>query len=126
MKLEDSVDDSPYDPTLSFLSQHDEVVQTEFVEWGLDKKSACAACRSRELETASGQSEYVTTVYDLIMAQYGVGRGLEWRLSEPTTPTRTQLTRLRGRKFSPVSIPKQYCSSPGSGPVRPILPRASA
>ena len=75
MKLEDSVDDSPYDPTLSFLQQHDEVVQTEFVEWGLDNK-AMRGVPVRKLKTASGETEYVTTVYDLIMAQYGVDRGL--------------------------------------------------
>ncbi|MCH7982061.1 MAG: nitrate reductase subunit alpha [Proteobacteria bacterium] len=75
MKLEDSVDDSPYDPTLSFLSQHDEVVQTEFIEWGLDQKSL-RGVPVRKIKTASGETEYVTTVYDLIMAQYGVGRGL--------------------------------------------------
>jgi nitrate reductase alpha subunit len=76
MKLEDSVDDSPYDPTLSFLNQHDEVIQTEFVEWGLDKK-ALRGVPVRQLKTAAGESAYVTTVYDLIMAQYGVGRGLD-------------------------------------------------
>jgi nitrate reductase alpha subunit len=75
MKLEDSVDDSPYDPTLSFLKQHDEVIEAEFVEWGLDKK-ALRGVPVRKLETASGTTEYVTTVYDLIMAQYGVNRGL--------------------------------------------------
>jgi len=75
MKLEDSVDDSPYDPTLSFLNQHDEVIQTEFIEWGLDKK-ALRGVPVRKLKTASGEEEYVTTVYDLIMAQYGVNRDL--------------------------------------------------
>jgi len=75
MKLEDSVDDSPYDPTLTFLSEHDEVVQTEFIEWGLDKKSL-RGVPARKIVTTSGETEYVTTVYDLIMAQYGVGRGL--------------------------------------------------
>jgi len=75
MKLEDSVDDSPYDPTLSFLPQHDEVIETEFVEWGLDNK-AMRGVPVRKLTTACGETEYVTTVYDLIMAQYGVDRGL--------------------------------------------------
>jgi nitrate reductase alpha subunit len=75
MKLEDSLDDSPYDPTLTFLNKHDEVIETEFVEWGLDKK-ALRGVPVRRLQTASGGTEYVTTVYDLIMAQYGVNRGL--------------------------------------------------
>jgi nitrate reductase alpha subunit len=84
MKLEDSFDDSPYDPTLSFLDKHDEVVQAEFVEWGLDKKSL-RGVPVRKLETASGKTEYVTTVYDLIMAQYGVGRGLDGDYPEDYT-----------------------------------------
>jgi len=75
MKLEDSTDDSPYDPVLSFLEQHDEVIQAEFIEWGMDKK-ALRGVPVRAIETASGETEYVTTVYDLMMAQYGVGRGL--------------------------------------------------
>jgi len=75
MKLEDSVDDSPYDPTLSFLDKHDEVIQTEFVEWGLDNR-ALRGVPVRKITTSSGDVEYVTTVYDLMMAQYGVNRGL--------------------------------------------------
>jgi nitrate reductase alpha subunit len=74
MKLENSVDDQPYDPTLSFLAAHDEVVQTEFDEWGLDKV-ALRGVPVRRIETTSG-TVTVTTVYDLIMAQYGVSRGL--------------------------------------------------
>jgi nitrate reductase alpha subunit len=76
MKLENTVDDQPYDPELTFLNKHDEVVQTEFVEWGLDNK-AMRGVPVRRVQTASGGTELVTTVYDLIMAQYGVGRGLE-------------------------------------------------
>jgi nitrate reductase alpha subunit len=76
MKLENTVDDQPYDPELTFLNKHDEVVQTEFVEWGLDNK-VLRGVPVRKIQTASGGAELVTTVYDLIMAQYGVGRGLE-------------------------------------------------
>jgi nitrate reductase alpha subunit len=76
MKLENTVDDQPYDPELTFLNKHDEVVQTEFVEWGLDNK-ALRGVPVRKIQTTSGGTELVTTVYDLIMAQYGVGRGLE-------------------------------------------------
>jgi nitrate reductase alpha subunit len=75
MKLENSVNDEAYDPTLSFLPQHDDVALTEFVEWGLDNKSM-RGVPVRRVETNDG-TVLVTTVYDLMMAQYGVGRGLE-------------------------------------------------
>ncbi|MDP6374729.1 MAG: nitrate reductase subunit alpha [Pseudomonadales bacterium] len=75
MKFENSLNDAPYDPALTFLDQHDEVVQTEFVEWGLDNK-ALRGVPARRVQTRSGTA-LVTTVYDLIMGQYGVGRGLE-------------------------------------------------
>jgi len=74
MKFENSINNETYDPTLSFLSKHDEVIQTEFIEWGLDSKSL-RGVPIRYVETDSGTIP-VTTVYDLTMAQYGVGRGL--------------------------------------------------
>ncbi|MDA1370334.1 MAG: nitrate reductase subunit alpha [Proteobacteria bacterium] len=75
MKLENSVDDKPYSPLLTFLNDHDAVLQTQFVEWGMDSKSL-RGVPVRNLQTAAGETVAVTAVYDLIMAQYGVGRGL--------------------------------------------------
>lgn len=75
MKFENTVDDKPYDPVLTFLKKNDDVLQTEFIEWGLDKK-ALRGVPVKQVETTTG-TVAVTTVYDLIMAQYGVGRGLE-------------------------------------------------
>ncbi len=74
MKFENSINNETYDPTLSFLSKHDEVIQTEFIEWGLDSKSL-RGVPIRYVETDSGTIP-VTTVYDLTMAQYGVDREL--------------------------------------------------
>ena len=83
MKYENSLNDEPYDPTLSFLTAHDEVLQTEFVEWGLDAKSL-RGVPIKYVETSSGRIP-VTTVYDLTMAQYGVGRGLDGDYPEDYT-----------------------------------------
>ncbi len=83
MKYENSLNDEPYDPTLSLLSTHDEVLQTEFVEWGLDAKSL-RGVPIKYVETSSGRIP-VTTVYDLTMAQYGVGRGLDGDYPEDYT-----------------------------------------
>ncbi|OGQ07061.1 MAG: nitrate reductase subunit alpha [Deltaproteobacteria bacterium RIFCSPLOWO2_12_FULL_40_28] len=73
-KLENSTDDHPYDPFLTLLNHHDEVVVTEFTEFGLDKKTL-RGVPVKHVPTLHGKV-VVATVYDLIMAQYGVGRGL--------------------------------------------------
>ncbi len=74
MMLENSTDDSPYDPVLTLLTANEDVLSTEFTEFGLDKK-ALRGVPVRYIETLQGKVA-VATVYDLIMAQYGVGRGL--------------------------------------------------
>ncbi|MDP6653291.1 MAG: nitrate reductase subunit alpha [Gammaproteobacteria bacterium] len=76
MKLEDSFDGKPYNPALTFLNDNDSVVQAQFDEWGMDQKAA-RGVPVKEIKTADGSSIRVATVYDLIMAQYGVNRGLE-------------------------------------------------
>jgi len=75
MKFENIENDQPYDPLLTLLDNKEEVLQTEFTEFGLDKKSP-RGVPVRYIETVNGRVP-VTTVYDLIMAQYGVGRGLD-------------------------------------------------
>ncbi len=72
---EDGEDNSTYDPALTFLSKHDEVLQVEFTEYGLRKK-AMRGVPVRHVKTHDGRSVPVATIYDLIMGQYGVGRGL--------------------------------------------------
>jgi len=74
MKYENSADNQPFDPLLTLLNNKDDVASTEFVEYGLDKK-ALRGVPVKHIDTADGKLT-VTTVYDLTMAQYGVGRGL--------------------------------------------------
>jgi nitrate reductase alpha subunit len=74
MKQESVVDDAPYDPVLTLLGRSSEVVQTAFTEYGLDR-SVRRGVPAMRVDTTGGPV-LVTTVYDLIMAQYGVGRGL--------------------------------------------------
>ena len=74
MLQEDAIDNKPYDPTLTLLGNRDDTLATEFTDFGLDK-TAIRNVPVRYLETTEGKIP-VTTVYDLIMAQYGVGRGL--------------------------------------------------
>ncbi len=75
MKFENSADDSAYDPILSFIDKNDQVAQTAFTEWGLDNH-VYRGVPARKIKTVEGEV-LVTTVYDLIMGQYGVGRGLD-------------------------------------------------
>ncbi|MEE9170393.1 MAG: nitrate reductase subunit alpha, partial [bacterium] len=75
LKMEDGLDDSPIDPLLSFLDKSDEVVQVAFHEFA-EHKSSLRGVPIRYVETAKGRV-VVTTVLDLLMAQFGVGRSLE-------------------------------------------------
>ncbi len=74
MKLEDALTDAPYDPVLTLLGRTDDVAQVTFRDFGL----AIERLRGvpvHYLDTEDGRIP-VTTVYDLLMAQYGVDRGL--------------------------------------------------
>lgn len=76
MKNEDAEDNSSYNPLLSLINNNDEVLQVEFTEFGLDNKRL-RGVPVKYIETVDGEKIPVTTVYDLTMAQYGVGRGLK-------------------------------------------------
>ncbi len=70
----DGEDDSSYYPLITLLDRHDEICQVEFTEYGLDRKRL-RGVPVKYIDTTDGKVP-VTTVYDLMMAQYGVGRGL--------------------------------------------------
>ncbi len=74
MKLECTVTLKPFDPALTFLKSKEAELQTEFVEYGLDRK-VLRGVPVKHVDTIKGKIP-VTTVYDLIMGQYGVSRGL--------------------------------------------------
>ncbi|MEK7720042.1 MAG: molybdopterin-dependent oxidoreductase, partial [Bacteroidota bacterium] len=71
----DGEDNTSYYPLLTLLDKRDDVFQVEFTEYGMDKKR-WRGVPVKYIETVDGQVP-VTTAYDLIMAQYGVGRGLD-------------------------------------------------
>ena len=59
----------------------------------------------------------VTTVLDLMLAQYGVARdGPPGRLAAGTTTTSSRRTRRRGRRRSPACPPRPARASPASSP----------
>lgn len=76
LKLEDGHDGSAIVPALSFLDSRDGAVLAQLDDFGTGTEVARGVPVKR-IKTASGQEVLVTTVYDLVMAQYGVPRGLE-------------------------------------------------
>jgi nitrate reductase / nitrite oxidoreductase, alpha subunit len=74
MKFQDPETGHDYDPLLSLVDHYDETVQVEFTDFGKGRSSS-RGVPVRKIETLNGEV-MVTTVYDLIMAQYGVDRGL--------------------------------------------------
>jgi len=74
LEMKDGADGSELAPRLSFLAAHDALLPVAFT----DHAGGATARRSvpvRYVETARGRVA-VATVYDLLFAQYGVGRGL--------------------------------------------------
>ncbi len=75
LKYENETDNKEYDPVLSLAGSNDKILQVEFIEFGLNTKRF-RGVPVKLIETSDGKKIPVTTVYDLIMAQYGVDRGL--------------------------------------------------
>ena len=98
LKLEDGLDGSPIDPALSFLDQSDEVLTVSFDDFA-EGGTLLRGVPVRWVATADGERVPVATIYDILMAQYGVPRGLP----EPTrrATTRTRPTPRRGPSASP-------------------------
>jgi nitrate reductase alpha subunit len=74
LALEDSLDGSKIVPLLSFLEASDEVLQVSFADFAASANRA-RGVPVRHVETRAGTIP-VATCFDLLMAQFGVGRGL--------------------------------------------------
>lgn len=75
LELKDGLDNSDIDPILTFLEDHDEVAQVAFHEFAKHETSM-RGVPIKYVETINGRVP-VATAFDLLMAQFGVGRGLE-------------------------------------------------
>ncbi|MBN8730437.1 MAG: nitrate reductase subunit alpha [Acidobacteria bacterium] len=75
LQLKDGVTGSDIRPALTFLEAHDCVVQVKFDDFGAGTIRR-RGVPARRITTADGTAVLVATVYDLTMAQHGVGRGL--------------------------------------------------
>jgi nitrate reductase alpha subunit len=74
LTLKDGVDDAEIDPVLSLLDSSDEVLQVDFSDFAADTRRR-RGVPVRYIETTNGRVP-VTTAFDLLMAQFGVARGL--------------------------------------------------
>ncbi|MFA3782475.1 nitrate reductase subunit alpha [Melioribacteraceae bacterium 4301-Me] len=75
LKYEHSIDNSAYDPLLTLIENYDEILQVEFIEFGLNTKKL-RGVPVKIIETVDGKKVAAATVYDLVMAQYGIDRNL--------------------------------------------------
>jgi len=75
LELKDGVDDSPIDPALTFIEDHDDVLQIGFEDFSNENADVRRGVPVKYFETENGKVA-VTTVFDLLMAQCGVNRGL--------------------------------------------------
>jgi len=74
LDLKDGHDGSDLDPALTLLDAHDAVEMVAFPEYAFDRTFQ-RGVPVRTVETLDGLVT-VATIYDLLMAQFGVGRGL--------------------------------------------------
>lgn len=75
LEMKDGVDNGEIDPLLTLLENCDRHLSVTFTDFS-DNESTCQReVPVKYLETANG-SLTVTTIYDLLMAQFGVSRGL--------------------------------------------------
>ena len=71
----DGADGSDIDAALTFLAENDGVIQVALDDFG-GARSLKRGVPVRKIRAADGEEVLVATVYDLLMAQYGVPRGL--------------------------------------------------
>lgn len=76
LKLKDGLDDTSIDPALTLLEGNDGEALVQLDDFGQANEVARGTPIKR-LQTDSGETVMVATVYDILMAQYGVARGLK-------------------------------------------------
>ncbi|PTQ51806.1 MAG: Respiratory nitrate reductase alpha chain [Hydrogenibacillus schlegelii] len=76
LRLEDEATGAPIDPRLSLLGVHDEVVTVRLPYFGERERSVIERRVPARRIARGGEACLVTTVFDLVLAQYGVSRGL--------------------------------------------------
>ncbi len=78
--LEDGLDNSPIEPVLTFIENYDDAIPVKFMGFA-EEKEFIRYVPVKYIETTDGKVP-VTTVYDLLMAQFGISRGLQGEYPE--------------------------------------------
>ncbi|MCC6699763.1 MAG: nitrate reductase subunit alpha [Candidatus Hydrogenedentes bacterium] len=76
LTLNDGLDGRGIEPVLTFLDDRDDAVPVQLDDFGMGTELV-RSVPVKQIETATGETVLVATVYDLMMAQYGVPRGLD-------------------------------------------------
>jgi len=76
LEMKDGLDGSEIDPILTFLNETKETLPVRFDNFG-DASVMIRHVPVTYVKTRDGKEVAVATVYDLLMAQYGVNRGLK-------------------------------------------------
>ncbi|HLF15129.1 MAG TPA: nitrate reductase subunit alpha, partial [Bacteroidota bacterium] len=76
LELKDALDGSEIDPALTFLEINDGTVPVRFDDFA-EGRALVRHVPVKKITLADGKKVAVATAYDLLMAQYGVGRGLQ-------------------------------------------------
>ena len=111
------------DPKLSLIDTSGETALVTMPRFDTPDGSAGDLPRGVPVRRVGGR--LVTTVFDLLLAQYGVGRATACRASGPRrTTTRTRPARRPGRSGSPESRVRRRPGSAASSRGTPRSPRA--
>ncbi|MBZ0265803.1 nitrate reductase subunit alpha [bacterium] len=103
LTLKDGEDGSPIQPQLSFLDNSDALLKLTLDDFGMGTEIN-REVPVKKLLLADGSSIYVATVYDILMAQYGVNRGLggdypkDYNDDSPFTPAWSEKYTGQGRE----------------------------
>ncbi|WAA09330.1 nitrate reductase subunit alpha [Fervidibacillus albus] len=76
LHLVDEHTEQPIDPVLSFLGMEDEIVSVQMPYFDDEGKKAIDRNIPVKKIQVNGKTAYVTSVYDLMLANYGIDRGL--------------------------------------------------
>ncbi|GGB59510.1 nitrate reductase subunit alpha [Lentibacillus populi] len=76
LQLVDENTEEAIEPTLSFLGQEDSVITVNMPYFDAEKRSVLERAVPVKTVEIDGETTYVTTVYDLMLANYGIDRGI--------------------------------------------------
>lgn len=106
LHLQDTDNDlGDIDPLLSFAEQHDDVVQVSFPEFMTESKQIFRRHVPVKKIKINAKEHYVTTVFDLLMANCGVSRGLPGEPNVTYDDENTAFTPAWQEKFT--RVPKE-------------------